>query len=1773
MTDLTELVDSFNQTADSLRECLTSFIAALSDGKALPEDAVSGFISGAAELRSEYDSLYQVAKSIVGDDELPEEGSGISQIVNAVTNSKTRLIMLRVDEAKIILNKFINVKSAISVYSDELKPFQKEAAELLEKISIDTVDELQPDIDAAKAFLTALEYENISHSIEGIDILSMVSQYYPQRVQWGLVGHQYYIDSSSKQSETDNSRAPAASDAKKRTKSGSKRDKNPVPEVKTNGSVSQPPSSDDVILPLSNKPKSGNPSAASFKKEIPRLAKVHRPVRTIFPMLTNLGVLTKEQMYLFSIYMNCCEKTQQDKDDIEKTLDVLSNKGYISCCEYEGETVYFLSSYSATCLKKETIISMNRFWQISFGEFNFCYDGGIPQSVLSNMLCHNSCLLEYVNAMKDTLSKEHNRAIRITIRWNGTMYQVGLFHKNTLYLCKLAPTLESANTLGSNDNVLFCGVDCSSIEPDMYKRVFVFENGKVRNLFEDEDEESENEDEDDNGNTISDADGQIKIEFDKIIDREVADKEIAETELLITEEKTAEEKIVEEETIKNDVLPEETGIAACDELFALLSKSDVPSDNEFIDAVLKILNKSVKTSKELKSVVAGAVLLAYSAALEHDRPKTALLSNQLSLATHLMLNENPYTDSNLTAAFESENDPSVITEDTEALMLSSYLFAMLTPDEPLYYGLKTHTEALFNDYELYFENFPTFKPLFNKLMSVRKASPGGFTPAVIALLGNEAESEKYISRIRSDARRCLVVTAPKTRMKTLPTLYSSCFGSGSELSECMEIIAENRTDDSSIDIVKLVLSEYCIDYQGSFKIDQSRLEERLNEEWDKANPKNRYKLQFDARAQALRQFRIRIDLMISWADHITSLKGKREDIDCLHSLKAEIIRIIGDIQGDSVWKENRGANVLDWTLTFMRGYLDGTFSEMDLYSDLILTGVISVDDTGTPLIDKALTGVRFYEPWRNALRHITARKKTVDEVKAEILGDNLDAMDDENGLKDNLHQLEMLGKLLDSSDEDYIVSQAQMKEAEDAAEERTTRFRETLELAYTYNHVNETEKETISDIMAQFKPKFYEIGDFACWRRFLDALEQQISEFTERHKSALRASLDARLEQESKSAILLEADRMLEKERNFAVAEEYITRYDAGETAPDDYADLVLHDNDYFADFLSAKNFDSLLQKCRQGRGRTLRSYAWEYVERRLPRDWTARLRDDSRNMINNWPSGMGSATPQQIENLFRSLGFDVIKATKVAGRREEMFQLSTRPTAKGMADYRHPIAAFGTQMKPTLNVILLHGNFDERQLVDRVTSLNLRGISIVLMIDQAFDAAGRRQVGEIFHTQTSGSNPFLLVDQVLFLYLAMHQETERLPALLKCTLPYTTYQPFVRDSGSTPDEMFCGRSRELATIIDPNGACVVYGGRQLGKTALLERAESRCSKPENREYAVYSSIMKIKSESEVVGTLIKDIDRKTNGKIALTECETLKDMCEQLDKLFRNGKIAAMHLLIDEVDDFLGAIADDSYAQIRPLVDLKRETQNRFKFVLTGLHNVCRAENATKENGIFGQLGTPLCVKPLSPADAMKLLSRPLGYLGFQMDGRQHLETILTNTNYYPGILQFFGYMLVETLTGQYAKYYRAAQGNPPFTLRDEQLGAVMNSADLNKSIKDKFRWTLELDARYFMIARCIAALYHYSEEDGRMGGWLGYSVEEIRDMAQLYDIHCLENESIDDFVNLLDEMVEMGILSQAKSGQYRLRRSSFIDIIGESLQAIEADIKNENNEVVQSA
>ena len=462
--------------------------------------------------------------------------------------------------------------------------------------------------------------------------------------------------------------------------------------------------------------------------------------------------------------------------------------------------------------------------------------------------------------------------------------------------------------------------------------------------------------------------------------------------------------------------------------------------------------------------------------------------------------------------------------------------------------------------------------------------------------------------------------------------------------------------------------------------------------------------------------------------------------------------------------------------------------------------------------------------------------------------------------------------------------------------------------------------------------------------------------------------------------------------------------------------------------------------------------------------------------------------------------------------------------------------------------------------MVDTITGMNLGELTIVL-VDYFVDLADRRKIAEDFHG-TSGQNSFIFIDWVLAIYLALHQDTVRLPVLLKCTLPFTTYQPFVSGGGPTADEMFCGRTIELSSLINPNGACVVYGGRQLGKTALLERTASRCSNPQNREYAVYSNINNCKSEKELVKKISGDI--ATNTNLPRLNTDSLQDFCNDIQTLFNSNRIISMHLLMDEADDFLESISNENYIALQPLIDLKRVTKNNFKFVLAGLHNVCRAKNATKNNGVFGQLGEPLCIKPLSPTDALQLLSRPLRYLGFKIARYPHLETILTQTNYYPGILQFFGYKLVENLNVNYSKYYRAANGNPPFTLQDDLLGELISSSDLNKSIADKFRLSLELDERYFMIARCIALL-HYEQDEKKLN-WMGYKVGDIIRTAGEFDIHILSNLNRDDYVLLMDEMVDMGILSRPEPGYYRLRRSSFIQIIGPNYDAVFEEIDNRN-------
>lgn len=1654
---------------------------------------------------------------------------------------------------------------------------------MLHELSEDNISEMISETEAPELFLKALDTENINGP-EGFRVLMEINKYYPMQVQWGLAGGQYFFDESvGVESEVipvnknapleevvDNEKAEKLSEIErgfnievtKNLTDGNCEDITEISEEtrsflaektlekKQGEELIEEGNSQIEMLVSTARVKNGSPSASSFKKEISKLARTNKEIKVILPMMTNLGILNREQIYIIGICMDVFEESDRDKERVDAAIDLLVGKGYLASFEYKvNDELFCLSTYCLGCLKKDSIsMQMRSFWALSFGNVQIASSGNIEKSVAEKFVRNNKRLAEYLYAAKGLVETNEYQKIKQSIKWKQDYYQIIVIMDGETIDCRLYDPMDVFEN-NEETGILIVGEDVVSetVKGGRW-RLFICMNQSIHSFGE---------------TNSTQIDEKLSDDEEAIVAEEVA-IEGDDTEECKDEDSISAERNTKKENIEMSDESEEISIGS------LLEKNVTPTDEEFCTVLEQLINREAKTKEQLIAMIAQSVSFAKAVGdvsykengVSKDYQESYKLSAQIRLASNLMLHECIYTSEFLASVFvDPENeDP--------ALMLAAYLFAMLIPGMPFDYGLRSQTGVFLEEFGRYFSEFAAFKPLFNKLMSVREVTATGFSPAFVSLLGDEAESEKFINELRVSARECLIVKTPKTRMKALPPMYSACFGIGSELYDCMSIISENKQDKDDVELVEMILNEYCDEQHGERSLSGFKIENKLTKAWYDVNPKNKFKLEYDAKDQALRQFWVRLEIMHAWVEHINNMNNRKQDISRLKTLRADIIKLIQEIQKNSEWKIHKNANILTWALFHMQQYLNGQVVKLKIYAEFLYTGILTVGNDGIPVIDRDLAQVKYYEPWRNVLTHIVSTKKSVTDVKEEILGDMLDDKADEDGLKDNLHQLEMLGKLLEDCDDDYKITDGQLKDAIASADDRATRFQENLELAYTYNQINETEKENLLGIVNQYKSGFYEAKDFACWRRFLEALERQITEFAKGRRRQLRARLDAHLKEKPESSLLNEADRLLEQEMNFAVTEEYINRFETGETELDD--DVILHDIDYFSDFLEFRNFDPLLQECRRCNGKSLSAFGWNYVERHLPREWTSRQREDSKNLVTSWPKSKKTATTSQIKSLFTGLGFEVNNVERASVKKEEVFKITVVRTAKSMADYRHPIAAFGTQIKSPMNAIMLFGNYTEKQLVDTVSSLDLGEIAIVLL-DRPVDVSSRRLIGEIFHTQTSGQNPFLLIDQVLFLYLAMHQITERMPAMLKCTLPYSTYQPFVRDGGPTSDEMFCGRTQELATIMDPNGACVVYGGRQLGKTALLERAESRCAKPENRVFAVYTSIITIKNEKEVVETIVSDINKKADGKIVLTNCDSIKEMCAILSEMFRENQITSMLLLIDEVDDFLASIADEAYRPIQPLVDLKRETKNNFKFVITGLHNVCRAKNATKDNGIFGQLGTPLCIKPLSPTDALQLISRPLRYLGFQIDRYPHLETILTNTNYYPGILQFFGYMLVETLTGQYSKYYHAADGNPPFTLQDEQLGAVMNSSDLNKSIKDKFRWSLELDQRYFMIARCITMLYHFYEEDRKVGSWQGFSVDEIMQMAEEYVIHCLENASKKEYINLLDEMVEMGILGKPdeKRNLYRLRRNSFVDIIGENFDILETDIINNNKEV----
>ena len=408
----------------------------------------------------------------------------------------------------------------------------------------------------------------------------------------------------------------------------------------------------------------------------------------------------------------------------------------------------------------------------------------------------------------------------------------------------------------------------------------------------------------------------------------------------------------------------------------------------------------------------------------------------------------------------------------------------------------------------------------------------------------------------------------------------------------------------------------------------------------------------------------------------------------------------------------------------------------------------------------------------------------------------------------------------------------------------------------------------------------------------------------------------------------------------------------------------------------------------------------------------------------------------------------------------------------------------------------------------------------------------------------------FLVVDEALVLFLST-VASGRLHALFSCTLPFTSAEPFITTSSLVPPEMFYGRAREHSAIIDEYGSCFVYGGRQLGKTALLRSVKATFHRPEKGDVAIYvdlkvceigyarpaEDIWRVLWDELIKVELVPDSQAR-QGQAGH------RSWISTLENIIRERKGGRLLVLLDESDEFLKLDAKSDFRESTRLKGLMEETGRKFKVVFAGLHNVLRTTE--QANHPLAHLGEPICLGPLLSNDewqeARSLIRQPLSSVGYQFAGDNLITHILAQTNYYPSLVQLYGAELL--------RYLRDSSKEVHYKISMEDVDASFSRDGLRQNIRGRFLLTLQLDPRYEVIAYAMA----FELQGDAKNIAQGLDRSQIAKVVRTWWSEGFEIPDVELYV-LLHEMEGLGVLRQVKdSARYTLRNPNILLLLGTS-------------------
>jgi hypothetical protein len=484
----------------------------------------------------------------------------------------------------------------------------------------------------------------------------------------------------------------------------------------------------------------------------------------------------------------------------------------------------------------------------------------------------------------------------------------------------------------------------------------------------------------------------------------------------------------------------------------------------------------------------------------------------------------------------------------------------------------------------------------------------------------------------------------------------------------------------------------------------------------------------------------------------------------------------------------------------------------------------------------------------------------------------------------------------------------------------------------------------------------------------------------------------------------------------------------------------------------------------------------------------------------------------------------------------------------------RSYVPQFGTQANGKYSVILMFERATPSRLLELVSERRRTRANLILYFG-TLSVEQRLQLRQLSVAAPGKGSATLVIDEPVVGWLVTREEPG-FRLLQRVTLPFTAINPYTPFAGGdVPSEMFVGRDKERADVESPTGSMFVYGGRQLGKSALLRRIEKLFTDTpgpdgQRHQVALYldlksESIGEARSTEELWNALIRSL--KELG--VLPEASRPNAGPDRVVRWIREwlsrDEANRLLLLLDEADMFLAADAkpnDAGGGQFRTLQRLKslmESSDRRFKPVFAGLHQVQRFHDSPNTPVAHG--GADILIGPLRPAEVRKLVVDPMRAMGYGFESDELVWRIAALTNYQASLVQIFCEALVDHLRSRVVK-------RPGRTLvTSDDVDGVYADRRVRELIAQRFRWTINLDARYRVIALVVALLSSGSEADAV------FSAEDLREYCSISWPEAFSGNilMLKEFMGYLDELVGLGVLHRTGE-RYGIRSPNVVALLG---------------------